>query len=117
MRGINQFNKFDTAAFFADKRFKVIGISELKDYNTKEHIGTKVEVVIVADNTKYKPSTDGSVYSNLYEKLTFKVMREVKPPIGSLIEPINAVASIYGEYRNMLSVKCSDIKVLSQPKE
>ena len=37
-------------------------------------------------------------------------------PVESRVVPKNAVASVYGEYRNQLSVKCEDISVLV-PKE
>lgn len=37
-------------------------------------------------------------------------------PIESKVVPKNAVATIYGEYRNQLSVKCDDIVVVT-PKE
>lgn len=50
--------------------------------------------------------------SNRFEKLTFKVSKDVEIPIEAIVEPLNATAAVYGDYRNQLSVKCSDIKVL-----
>lgn len=38
--------------------------------------------------------------------------KDVEVPVEAIIEPVDAVATIYGDYRNLLSVKCADIKVL-----
>lgn len=54
MKKLNQFMSFDWAAFAKDKRFLCTGGGEWVDYATKEHRGTKIEVVIAVDNTEYR---------------------------------------------------------------
>ena len=114
-KALIQFLLFNWAAFAEDKQFVVTGSSEYRDFNTKAHLGTKVECIIAEDRTPYK-SKDGQKYSNLYEKITFKVSKDVNIPVNSVVKPVNAVATVYGEYRNQLSVKCDDIVVVT-PKE
>ena len=54
----------------------------------------------------------GDVYKRqLYEKLAIKVSKAVAVPIGSIIIIVNGIASIYGEYRNQLSIRAEDIKI------
>lgn len=100
--------------FAVGKEFTVVGVSPWLDYDTKQTLGTKVDVFISADRTPY-PVKNGETVSNLYEKLSFKVSKTVTIPVGSKVIPVNPVATVYGEYRNQLSVKCDDIKIL-QPK-
>ena len=113
MKGLTQFLEFNYPAFAEGKTFVVTGISEYLDYETKAHLGTKVECVISSDNTVYK-FKDGEEFSNLFEKITFKVSKDVKFPLRTQVVPKNPVASIYGEYRNQLSVKCDDIVAVMQ---
>lgn len=108
MKGLNQFMTFDWDAFAEGKTFIVIGISEYQDYDTKTHLGTKVECVIASDDTNYK-NKNGETFSNIYEKISFKVGKDIRLPIKTRVKPVNAVATIYGDYRNQLSVKCDDI--------
>ncbi len=115
MKGLNQFLSFNWDAFSKGKTFLVIGVSDYQDFDTKKHLGTKVDCVIATDNTQYN-FKDGEVFSNRYEKISFKVSKDVDVPVDTKIVPQNAVASIYGEYRNMLSVKCDDVMVVT-PKE
>lgn len=116
MRFLNQFINFNWDEFAEGKTFVVIGTSEYQDYDTKTHLGSKVECVIASDDTNYK-NKNGEKYSNIYEKITFKVSRDVNVPLKSRIKPINAVATIYGDYRNQLSVKCDDILTIPPSKE
>ena len=81
--------------------------------NTKAHLGTKVETVIAKDQTPYKQK-EGETVTNLYEKLVFKIKKDVKVPVNSYIMPVNAVAVVYGDYRNNLSVTADDIRVIPQ---
>lgn len=114
MKGLNNFIRFDWNAFADGKVFLVTGVSEWADYDTKAHLGTKVDVVIISDNTAY-PFKDGKEYSNLYEKISFKVNKDMSIPLNSKVMPKGVTARIYGDYRNQLSVKCTDITVLSPP--
>lgn len=114
MKGLNAYICFAWAKFAEGKKFVVVNCSSWKDYATEQHLGTKVEVVISEDQTKYA-SKNGEPITNLYEKLTFKVSKDIKLPAQAIVEPINVTATVYGQYRNQLSVKCDDVKVLSQP--
>ena len=53
MKGLNQFLMFNWDAFAEGKSFLVTGVSEYQDFDTKQHLGTKVECVIAADKTPY----------------------------------------------------------------
>lgn len=112
---LNQFLKFDCDSFFSGKVLRVTGVSENLDFATKKHLGTKVEAVITKDDTPYR-CKDGQLVSNRYEKLTFKVNKDVKVNIDDMIVPVNPVGTVYGDYRNQLSIKCDDIRVV-QPKQ
>lgn len=112
MKGLNQFSGFDFEGFCQGKRFVVTASKAWVDYETKQHLGTVVTVAITEDQTVYKPGKDGKVISNLFEKMDWKVKREVNIPVGVQVVPVDGVATIYGEYRNQLSVKVADIKVI-----
>lgn len=115
MKGLNQFLRFDWNAFAEGKSFLVTSVSEYQDFDTKQHLGTKVECVITSDKTPYS-FKDGKEFTNRFEKITFKVLKNVDIPLESRVMPKNVVANIYGEYRNQLSVKCEDI-IVAVPKE
>ena len=115
MKGLNQFLSFDWDAFADGKAFIVTGVSEYQDFDTKAHLGTRVDCIILTDKTPYK-FKDGEEFTNRFEKITFKVSKDVNVAIDARVVPVNAVASIYGEYRNQLSVKCDDIQTI-MPKE
>lgn len=114
MKGLSQFLKFDWDAFAQGKQFVVTGLSEYQDYDTKAHLGTKVECVIASDKTPYS-FKEGKEFTNRFEKITFKVSKDLNVPLEARVMPKDVVATIYGEFRNQLSVKCSDI--LPAPKE
>lgn len=115
MKGLNQFLVFNWDAFSEGKTFVVTGISEYQDFETKKHLGTKVECIIALDKTPYS-FKDGKEFTNRFEKITFKVLKNITIPIESRVMPKDVVATIYGDYRNLLSVKCGDI-VVEVPKE
>lgn len=115
MKKLSQFMRFDCEAFFREKVFQVTGASEWVDYTTKAHMGTKVDVAIIKDDTQYKLK-EGETVSNLYEKLTFKVRKDVNVPVGAHVVPVNAAATVYGDYRNQLSVTADDIRVITPSK-
>ena len=112
MKGLNQFVKFDWESFAKDKLFVVTGVREDKDFNTGAHLGTKVDCAIKSDKTNYV-TKDGSSITNLYEKITFKIAKDVKIPIETLVLPVNAVATVYTDKNTnerKLSVKCEGFK-------
>ena len=111
MKHLNEFIKFDWDKFVEKKGFLVTGISELQDFESKKHLGTKIEVVIIEDGTNYKQK-EGECVTNRFEKILFKIYKDVNVPLNSQVLPVNVSASIYGDYRNQLSVKAEDIKVI-----
>ena len=111
MKKLGLFLYFDWPAFEAGKRFVCTGCSEWKDHDTEAHLGTKVEVAIVADATDYGEYT--GLVTNLFEKLTFKVGKDITVPIGVEVQPKGVEATVYGDYRNNLSCVAEDI--LFQP--
>ena len=114
MKKLHNFNAFDFPAFANGKDFQVTGVTKWIDFDTKEELGTKVTTAITRDDTSY-PQKDDEQVTNLYEKLDFKVPKDsVLVKIGDCIEPVSPVATIYGEFRNQLSVKCDDVKVVQR---
>ncbi|MDO5765653.1 MAG: hypothetical protein Q4P84_08150 [Elusimicrobiales bacterium] len=111
MKGLNQFLKFDWDSFSGGKEFTTTSVAAWVDFESKKHMGTKVEVVISLDSTQYRQK-EGQQISNLYEKLTFKTTKDVHVPIGAKVIPINVTATVYGEYKNLLSVRCDDLRVV-----
>ena len=113
MKHLNQFNQFDFARFAAGKEFLVVETAPWSDYKTKKVLGTSVEVVIICDNTDYGDEQNGS---NRFEKLRFKVKKQVSVLTDAKIVPVNAVAHVYGDYNNQLSVTCDDIRIVEPTK-
>lgn len=111
MKGLSQFKSFDFVGFSVGKVYKVVGISDWIDRDTDNHIGKRVTAVITQDNTSYA-FKNGQAFTNLYEKLTFKVAGEANVSIGDIVVPVDAVARCYGEYNNMLSIVCKGIRVV-----
>ena len=101
LKCLGQFNKFDLTGFTADKTLTLTGASAWKDYATQQVMGTKVELTITKDDTPYK-TKDGESVSNLYNKLIVKVPGKVEIEGGE--------ATVYGEYRNQLSVKAASVR-------
>jgi len=111
MKMLSQFLRFDFEAFSKGKVFKVIEQSEWVDFATRQHKGRKFKAVITKDDTQYKQK-EGEYASNLYEKFNIKVPKDINVPMNAFIVPVNAVATVYGDYRNQLSVTADDIRVL-----
>ena len=113
MKKLNMFTYFDFDGFAKDKRFMSTGIQPLKDFDSGKVTGTKVEAVIVQDNTNYG-NKEGEVISNQYEKLTFKVLKQIDVPMNVEIRPVRAKATVYGEHRNQLSITADNVEVISK---
>lgn len=111
MKKLAQFVVFDHEAFFKDKMLQVIRTSEWLDFQTKAHMGSKVEALIAKDNTQYKQK-EGENVSNAFEKLTLKIRKDVNPPTGAYVTLVNPVCTVYGDYRNQLSVTADDIRII-----
>ena len=52
---------------------------------------------------------DGVVANNLYEKLALKVEKKPAVSVGDCVMPVNPICTVYGDYRNQLSVRCDDV--------
>lgn len=110
MKGLNQFVAFDWDSFAYGKTFVVTGTSEYTDFETKQHLGTRVDVVIAADKTPYE-FKNGNTFTNRYEKLSFKVCKDVSIPLEARVMPKGVKARVYGDFHNQLSIVCDDIAV------
>lgn len=116
MKLLSQFVKFDLESFLKGKTLEVNGYTAWDDFTSKKHLGTKLETVITKDNTVYDQK-EGEDVTNRYEKLVIKVKKDVTFPRDTKVLPVNATATVYGEYRNQLSVTADDIKVIEPSKE
>lgn len=114
MKKLNQFTRFDFGAFSAGKRFLLIGQKPWADYNSGEVLGTKFELVITQDKTDYDTQPDGEAITNLYEKFTVKVPKNLTLPNNVEVALVNPTATVYGEFRNNLSVVADGLKVISK---
>jgi hypothetical protein len=114
MKKLGLFTSFDFNAFSKGKQFMSTGVREWKDHETGAILGTKIEAVIVKDRTDYGASKYGEKISNLFEKVIFKVRASIDVPLNVEIVPVNAVATVYGEYRNQLSITADDVQVVSK---
>ena len=115
MKVLIAFLRFMLDEFLRGKELTVTGCGPWVDFDTHEEKGTKVEVAITKDATVYPPTKDGRVVTNLFEKFSIKVPKVISVPVGSVVEIVNGTATVYGEYRNQLSVKAEDIKVIQAP--
>ena len=115
MKYLSQFLVFDWERFNQGKQYVATGVSEYTDYDTGNHLGTKVDAVIISDKTPYKQK-DGSTGNNRFEKICFKCSKDVNVPLDARIDPKGVVATVYGDYRNLLSIKCEDIVILDGSK-
>lgn len=116
LKGLRGFLNFDSTGFFKDKQLMITAISKWQDFKSKEVLGTKVEIVIIQDNMNYAIK-NGEQISNKFEKLTVKIAKPLNDmqntiTIDSIVTLINPTATVYGNYSENLSVKCSDIKVV-----
>lgn len=115
MKNLYQFQKFDLPAFLEGKELTVTGCGLWKDHDTGAELGTKVDVAITKDETVYPTGKDGNVQTNLYEKFAIKVPKAVSIPVGAIVTIVNGTATVYGDYRNQLSVRADDVKVVQAP--
>lgn len=106
MKSLNQFRKFNFNEFANGKTFAFVNASDWKDYNTQQLLGTKVKLVITADNTKYEKEG----VTNAYEKFTVKVPG-VEPSAFLKFESMKTAvkvncesAVVWGNYQNNLSI-------------
>lgn len=113
MKRLQYFTFFDFESFSKGKRFLSIGQQEWKDFKTGAILGTKVTVVIAQDKTNYG-DTNGEPVNNLYEKLVFKIPAQITVPMNVEVRPVNAIATVFGEFRNQLSITADGIEVIGK---
>ena len=113
LKKLNQFNYFDAEGFFSKLKLITVGSTVWKEYGSNVVKGTKLEAVIASDKHRYN-SNEGEVVNNMYEKLTVKLPKEMDVPMNVEVKLINPEASIYGEYRNQLSIVAEDVQVVSK---
>ena len=114
MKKLSVFLHFDCQSFLEGKQLQALSQKDWVNFETKNVLGTVVEAVIVEDHTDYhlKP---GEQVTNLFEKMNVKVAKTgVRIPVGAKIELVNPVGTVYGDYRNQLSIRCDDIRI-TQP--
>jgi|GEM_PF-570765 len=121
MKGLKQFLTFDWDNFGKDKQFLVVGTGDYVEYGTNNKLGSKIDTVIVKDTTNYsykdKEKDKDKPFTNLYEKLSFKVTKDIDVSLNSIIVPEGEIkATVWGDYSNNLSVVCSDIKIVEPTK-
>lgn len=114
LKKLNKFAYFDIDGFLEKKKLLTVGVSEWKDFDTQNVLGTKVEVVIAVDKTDYD-NAEGEVVSNLYEKLTVKIPAKLNNvPMNAEVRFINPQAVVYGDYRNQLSITAENIEIIGK---
>lgn len=113
MKNLTQFISFRIEDFLKEKRLVVVGCRPWTDNNSKDVLGTKVDVVIIVDNTHYERK-DGKQVTNRFEKLTLKVPKEIEFPADTEVKAVQATAKVYGEYQHLLTITCEDV-VAVQP--
>ena len=109
LKSLSQFNKFDLHEFLKEKSLVFVKALQWLDKD-KGSLGSKVIVQIWEDNTSYtNPNID-----NFGEQLTIKVPN-TDPTVFDKWKPLETEvficdvehASIFGEYRNQLSITAS----------
>lgn len=114
LKKLNSMQLFNNAEFFEKKTYMLFGVEDLTDYDSKKVIGCKYKVVIFQDNTNY----GGDVgISNAGESLTVKVPGVKASDYDGQprqVRLINPRGTIYGDYRNELSVKADGLEFVNE---
>lgn len=114
MNNLAQFTRFDAPAFLDGKKLQFVDQSNWIDHDTGALLGTRVDLVIIEDKTEYKAKADGTpARTNRFEKLTVKVPGAVSLADDALVELVNPVGTVWGEYRNQLSLKADEVRELA----
>lgn len=119
LKKLSQFQVFDSKSFFESKDFLLSKIEEWQEQEESQNlktVGTKVTGVIFVDKSTYGNAGTGI---NRGESITFKVSQPVTN--FSSWKAFNTVfkataftkVTVYGEYRNQLSVKVPSLTVIS----
>lgn len=116
MQKLNIFLHFDLAEFLRDKLLEIMSIKEHRQYidgQPGDVDGVTLKVAIVKDGTDY--GTPG--ISNLYESFNIIIKNAKLENVISVYTPGTPIkiktynkATVYGQYRNELSVQCSGLE-------
>lgn len=114
MHNLGQFLEFRTLDFLQGKKLQYVDQSNWVDRDTGALLGTRVDLVIIEDGTDYKPRADGApTRTNRFEKLTVKVPGAVSLPADAVVELVNPVGTVWGDYRNQLSIKADGVREIA----
>lgn len=108
--------EFQILKFLQGKKLSTLECSEWREYSKDSKkpgavLGTKVTLVFLEDKTPYSPGKNGQPVSNRYAQMVVKVKKkDLAIPVDTIVELVNPVARIYGDYRNELSVTADDIR-------
>lgn len=105
LKGLNQFQKFDLPEFLKDKKLAYLKSAPWKDGDVEA--GSKVTLQIMDDRTQYSNPD----VNNFGEQVTVKV-RGVAPSAFAQLRPLSTEiivkeverATVYGDFRNQLSI-------------
>lgn len=118
MKKLNQFLEFNHELFLRDKKFIVKGTQPYFEYvdgkRTEKQLGTTIICLISSDKTKYIDNGQEVVGVNELEEIRFKVPNnnDLELPYKALITPLNIMkCSVYGEFRNNLSIECEKVVI------
>lgn len=114
MKKLNKFLSFDWEAFAKGKTFMATECKPWLDYDSKKVLGTKVGFIIIEDKTDYDVPEGETAVSNTWEKGVIKICKEINIPEKSVIQPKGVIASVYGEYRNQLSIEAKEINIVGK---
>ena len=114
MKKLNMFLYFDFEAFMKGKQLMCTGARPWTDHDTGEILGTRVETAIVKDRTDYGESKNGEQVSKLFEKIVFKVPRQIEVPMNVEVVPVNVEAKVYGDFHDKISATAEDIQVVTK---
>lgn len=114
MHNLGQFLEFRTQDFLRGKKLQFVDKSNWVDRDTGALLGTRVDLVIIEDGTEYKSKSDGTpARTNRFEKITVKVPGAVSLPDDALVELVNPVGTVWGDYRNQLSLKADEVREIA----
>lgn len=111
MRKLAQFLTFDWQRFVEGKTLLTIGSSDWVDFTTKNLLGTRVELVISQDKTKYDLN-EGEQVSNIFEKFIVKIPEQITVPLNKHVILHGVIAKPYGDFQQHLSVSAEKIEVV-----
>lgn len=113
MKKLNKFQSFNWEAFAKGKTFMATGCKPWIDFDSQKNQGTKVGYIIIEDKTDYGLQ-EGEDVSNVWEKGVIKIRKDINIPEKSIVQLKGVRASVYGEYRNQLSIEADEIVVISK---